>query len=126
MHLRIRFKFAFIVVGLSSLAMLSRGQEASQKPASELYTKAVHGRKIAQPTQRPVSPATGAKNLPSEQRNITAPKSKTGQPVNTVQRKLSDQEGKNNLRSNANIPTQQPNRVRRVIKPSVPPAEAER
>ena len=106
MHLRIRFKFAFIVVGLSSLAMLSRGQEASQKPASELYTKAVHGRKIAQPTQRPVSPTTGAKNLPSEQRNITAPKSKTGQPVNTVQRKVSDQEGKNNLRSNATIPTQ--------------------
>lgn len=122
MHSRIQLKFAIIVVGLLSLATLSRAQEASQKPASELYTKAVHGKKVAQPG-RSVSSASAAKNLPSEQRNIVPQKLKTGQTVNSAQRRGSDEDGELNLRSNAKIPHQQPNRLRRMIKPSAPAAE---
>ena len=123
MHLKNKFRFAIIVVGALSLALASRAQEASEKPASELLTKAVREKRAPKPAQHSISPTNGARNLPSAQRIITPPKLATGQPVNYSPRRVSSQEGKRKLRSNSNIQSQKASSRRKVPLPSVPPAE---
>jgi hypothetical protein len=123
MHLKNKLRFTIIVMGALSLTLASRAQEASEKPASELLTRAVREKRAANPTHQSIPPANGARNLPSAQRIITPPKLTTGQPVNYVPRKVSSQEGKRKLRSNSTIQNQKTSSRQKVTRPSVPPAE---
>jgi len=123
MHLKNKLKFTIIVMGALSLTLASRAQVASEKPASELLTKAVQQKRTAKPTQQSISPANGARNLPSAKRIITPPKLTTGQPGNYIPRNVSSQEGKRKLRSNSNIQNQRASSRQKVTRPSVPPAE---
>ena len=123
MHLKNKLRFVIIVVGTLSFALASHAQEASEKPASELLTKAVREKRAANPTQQSFSPANGAKKLPSAQRIITPPKLATGQAPNYSPRRVSSQEGKRKLRSNSNIQNQKAGSRRKAPLSSVPPAE---
>ena len=126
MNLKIKMKFSILVFGAMGLAVTSLAQEASQRPASELYKNARVDRHTDKPfRQQSVSSAKGAKNLPSAQRIIAppTPPNKVSQATNYAPRKVSAQQGKKSLPSNSNQSIQKYNKRRQIEKPHVPTPE---
>lgn len=114
-----KMKIMLLVLGVCSFAITAHAQTPSEGTASELYAKAMRNRP-ALPSKPAVSASEGKSKLPSAQRAIHPPKTK-GPGV--VPGAVSNEEGRRNLRSNANVTGEQATKRRRVVPPAVPPAE---
>jgi hypothetical protein len=126
MQLNYKLKFTIVITGVLALAFTASGQQASKKPASVLYSKAVGNRQAPKPITGSLTSATiNSKKLPSAQRIIKAPTPKLKQDPNATftPRKVSEQEGKRNLQSNSVIHKQTFDQRRHPIKPNAPSTE---